>query len=256
LTTLIRDGIPASKACQVVGISQTALSARLTEARRAAKGASEAERAGQRYYRLLVAYESAQKERSKTLRRQRGSGKAGGNVMDKHPMVYRDLRLLPSDVKQRILDHLKNGSFVADAAESEKVHTSVIMAWLEKGFQAYLGNQEDPVSVLYRELYLDVLAAFARARTSASERIHADSPLSYLLYGPGRESDERQGYQKNPRMVPQAAKQPLEIKTVWATAQHPPSVIAGKLQPFKVEVPPDSDYEPIDRSNWPSEDED
>src|SRR2546423_6090297 len=72
LTTLIRDGIPASKACETLGIPQASLTRRLTEARRAAKGATEEERSGQRYYKLLLTYEDAQRQRSKTLRKLRG----------------------------------------------------------------------------------------------------------------------------------------------------------------------------------------
>ena len=176
-------------------------------------------------------------------------------TLERHPLVYRNLLTLPAEIKEKVYEHIAHGSWAADAAESEKIHASIMQLWLERGLTAFMSDDEDEESATYLDFYLGVLSAFARARTSASERIHADSPLSFLLYGPGRQSDERQGYQKNPRMVPQAAKQPLEIKTVWATASHAPVVVNGKLQPFKVEVPPDSDYQPLDRADWPSEDE-
>lgn len=208
----------------------------------AKEASTEEERFAQPSYTFLKSYESAQKERSKALRKLRGHTKERKAALERNPMVHRDLRLLPPDVRQRILDHLKNGSFVADAAEAEKVHTSVIMAWLEKGFQAYMGDQEDEESVLYRELYLDVLQAFAQARTSAAERVHADSALSYLLYGPGREQPDREGYVKNSRVTSTAENQPISIVTTWATASHPMQLTQGGQPTYKVTYPPD--YQP------------
>src|SRR5947208_10101931 len=103
LVTLIKDGVPAGQACKAVGISQTALSRRLTEARRAAKGATEEEKAGQRYYKLLLTYEDAQRQRSKTLRRLRNRPEEKKTALERHPLIHRDLMTFPQDERKKLL---------------------------------------------------------------------------------------------------------------------------------------------------------
>ncbi len=128
-------------------------------------------------------------------------------------------------------------------------------AWLERGFAAFLDGGEDGESVAYRTFFIETCQAMSQARTDATERTFADSPLAWNLYGGGRETADRPGWQKNAKVVHQDETAARNIETRWATASHPMQIQGGKLQPFRVEVPPDSDYQPLDCSNWPSEDE-
>src|SRR5437667_6356062 len=104
ITTLIKDtGVSAQEACRLTGVTQSSLTRRLLKAKRMAKEAStEEERLKQPYYAFLKSYQSALQERSKSLRRQRDSGKATENVMNKHPMVYRNLLTLPLGIREKI----------------------------------------------------------------------------------------------------------------------------------------------------------
>src|SRR5436190_17286040 len=99
ITMLIKDtGVSAQEACRLTGVTQSSLTRRLLKAKRMAKDAStEEERLKQPYYAFLKSYQSALQERSKTLRKRRENSQGGEKGMNQHPMVYRDIRLLPSD---------------------------------------------------------------------------------------------------------------------------------------------------------------
>jgi len=255
LTRLIADGLTAGQACEAVGVTQSALTRRLIEARRAAKGATEEQRLKQRYYGLLKAYESAQEQRAKTLRRQRGNPQEKKMALERHPLIHRDLMTFPQDERKKLLDHIRHGSDVAHALEAVRVHASVAGMWLQRGLDAFVNGLEDDESVAYIGFYLDIGQAKGTASTDASERVFAGTPIAYLLYGSGRETETSPGWSKNPRVTRQAEKPPIKIVTEWGTSTNQTAVVSGKLQPFKVEVPPDSDYQPPDRTDWPSEDE-
>src|SRR6266487_392022 len=240
---LIRSGLPAQEACRLVNVPQSTLTAALTAARKQADNATEKQKL------LLKGYEDAQARRSKLLRKRHETGQP---LPSGKAVIYRDLLTFPAEVKEKIFAHLRHGSTPPDSAEAEQLHASIMRAWLERGFAAFLDGGEDGESVAYRTFFIETCQAMSQARTDATERTFADSPLAWNLYGGGRETADRPGWQKNAKVVHQEETAARNIQTRWATASHPLQIQGGQ-PPYKVEYP--EGYQPLDRSAWPTQEE-
>jgi hypothetical protein len=102
----------------------------------------------------------------------------------------RPTKLTP-EIQEIIVDAIRRGSFDHVAATAAGIGKSTFMRWLAAGGRG---------SPLYVEFHEAVSRARAEARISAEARVHAENPLAWLRYGPGRERPGEAGWTDAQRM--------------------------------------------------------
>jgi len=92
---------------------------------------------------------------------------------------------LTSPVQKQIISYIRLGCYDWLAAEAVGVPRLVFSDWLQRGQAG---------ARAYRELALQVLQAKAQARAVAEMAAFKLNPLSWLRYGPGRETGAEPGW--------------------------------------------------------------
>jgi hypothetical protein len=95
-------------------------------------------------------------------------------------------RLTPA-MRQDIVSTIRAGGYPHVAAEAWAVAKDRFDDWLKRGG---LDGAREP----YRSFARDVRQAFAQARLRAEIAIHTDEPKTWLIHGPGRETEARPGW--------------------------------------------------------------
>jgi hypothetical protein len=103
-------------------------------------------------------------------------------------------RLTPA-IEQAIVAYIRAGGFPHVAAEAAGIPRQVFERWRRLG--------EGPrASKRYRDFADAVRQAAAQARLAAEVKVHAEKPLDWLRYGPGRETADNPGWTGTARPRP------------------------------------------------------
>ncbi len=106
-------------------------------------------------------------------------------------------RLTPELIRD-LCHRIRAGAFEHVASESLGVPVEVYQQWLARGLQPRAGK-------IYRELYRSVRQARAHARCMAEMAMRSDNPRTWLLHGPGKETEAVPGWSSSPRAASLAA---------------------------------------------------
>ena len=113
-------------------------------------------------------------------------------------MAEKRIRLTP-ELGQQIVAGIRSGGYPHVAAEAWGVPKEVFDDWLKRG------NEENPWEP-YKSFAADVRQAFAQARLRAEMVGFEKDPKTWLVHGPGRESEQHPGWS-------------VSVKPVEATAE-------------------------------------
>jgi len=91
------------------------------------------------------------------------------------------------ELHETIIANIKRGCFLHVAAEAAGITFRTFRRWI---VDAETRGEESP----YYQLYLDVQQAKAETRMLAESRVYKENPLAWLRLGPGRTTDEKEGW--------------------------------------------------------------
>lgn len=112
---------------------------------------------------------------------------------------------------EQIFDYMRKGVFPAVAVEATGIPADVF-------FEA-LAHGKEHVNSPYRTIYTTFLMMQAQARAGAEMRVYEESPLAWLLHGPGRDRPNHPGWTRQSSVTGPNGGAISVITTQWGGQQ-------------------------------------
>lgn len=125
-------------------------------------------------------------------------------------------RLCTPERLDQIFSYMEKGVFPSIAIEATGIPASVFYEILTDGQQ----NSTSP----YRDLYIRFITMQAVARAGAEMRVYEDSPLAWLMNGPGRDRPSNPGWTRQSAVTGSDGGAIQVVTTHWGGATTTPTV--------------------------------
>lgn len=136
-------------------------------------------------------------------------------------------RLCTKERLEQIFDYMRKGVFPSVAVEATGIPSDVFFEVLAHGRE----HQNSP----YREIYSNFIMMQAQARAGAEMRVYEESPLAWLLHGPGRDRPDHPGWTRQSAITGPNGGAVSVITTQWGGQTTPPAAQGKNLSARVVE---------------------